>query len=182
MQRVAIVRVSRQLRFGQGQGLIDLPHIGQLFRVNHLHAVVFRLHLRRGLRGRKRILPLVRLAVGIHLAHVSVVCVIAAQIGHLLVGCHRIRHLVLLAVNVPQAIQESRAVPLLILRILALRIRRRIQDAGQHSDRLIVLAQGVIDQGFVVAHFFLHVRRGLRLRLLQRGQRIVVVPLQALDL
>ena len=144
--------------------------------------MVFRLCLRRGLRGRKRVLILVRLAVGLHLAHVSVVRIIAAQIGHLLVRCHRLRHLVLLAVNVPQTIQESRAVPFLILRILALRIRRRVQNAGQHSDRLIVLAQGVIDQGFVVAHFFLHVRRGLRLRLLQRGQRVVVVPLQTLDL
>ena len=55
-----------------------------------------------------------------------------------------------------------------------------VENAGQNIRCLAVLAQRVVDQRLVVAQFqrVLH----LRLRLLQRRQRLVVVALAALDL
>ncbi len=157
-----------------------LAGIGKLASQHQLDALVLRHGLRCLLGHLGRLVVLLGIAVGIHLALVSALGIFPAHGDHQLVGLHRLVGLVLLAVHIGQPVEEDGAIVLFRFGVLAVRVAGLLYQALQGLRRLVVVAQGVVDQGFVEADF--ERIRGQRLGLLQRGQRLLVVALAALDL
>ncbi len=123
---------------------------------------------------------LLGIAVGIHLALVPALGVFPAHGDHQLVGLHRLVGLVLLAVDVGQPVEEDRAIVLLRVGVLAVRMAGLLHQALQGLRGFVVVAERVVDQGLIEADF--ERIRGQSLGLLQRGQRLLVVALPPLDL
>ena len=146
-----------------------------------LHQVVLGNRLRGFGRGGGRVLPLVRVAIGVDLDHRSpALRSRLRQVDHLLVGRHGFGRLVLLAIDDAKPVEEDRAVLLLLLGVLAIGMRRRIENAGENAGCLVVLAQRVVGQGLVVVQ--LERILDLRLCLFEGCERLVVMALAALDL
>ena len=86
-----------------------------------------------------------------------------------------------LTVHDSQAVEEERTIAAVRIRILAVRHGGRGKNRFQHLDGLIEAAQCIIVQSDVIAELQIVIGdKGLRF--LQRGQRLLVVALLALDL
>src|ERR1700761_4914558 len=127
-----------------------------------------------------RFLPLVSIAIRVDLPLIATLDIIATKRNYLLISSNSFRSLVLLAVNNREPIEEDRAIRLLSICILPIRMRRVCNQLSQNSSSIVIATERVIDKRLIVGKLE---RVGSQwLCLIQRLKRLVVVSLPAFDL
>src|SRR5690348_3369857 len=153
--------------------------VRQLKREHQLQPVVFRM-LCDGFAGHLRgLVVLVGVAVSVHFGVVGVFLVVAAQLGHFLVGGNGVVKLRLFAVENGQPVEEEGTVVLLLIGVLAVRVFGAVGEFLENGNRVAVVAERVVEQALVKADFQ-RVRHEI-LGFFQRGERFVIVALAAFN-
>ena len=177
---IPVLGSSVELRLGQLDSIVGFAGVGQLSGQHQLDGLVLG-HLLGCLLGNLGgLVVLLGIAIGIHLALVTTLRIVAAHRGHLLVSLYGLIGFVLLAVDVRQAVEEDRAVVLFRVGVLTIGMVGLDHQVFENDGRFFVMAQGIVDQCFVEADLE---RVGAEsLGLLEGGQRLIVVTLPPLDL
>ena len=110
---------------GHRQAFVGLALVGQFSGQHQLQVAVLGIGGHGLARNLDRLVELVRVAIGIHLALVAAHRNAAAHVDHLLVGGDRLVGLVLFEVHRSQPLQEDAAVVLFLVGVSAVGVRSR---------------------------------------------------------
>src|SRR5581483_11278743 len=172
-----------QHTLGQGNPFVNFPGISKLAGQHQLGIAIGVFVLRSsgdGFAGRSGgLVVFVRIAISVNNVLIAAQCVIAAHIGHLLIGSNGLVRLALLAIHIGQTVEEDRAIVLFAFRVLAGHMLGVSDQLFENLRCLIVLSKRVVGQRFIEIDFE---RIGGEVPgLLQRSQRLIVFTLVAFD-
>src|ERR1700722_2004631 len=154
--RIALLRStsrSRKLRLRQRDSLISLSYIRKLAGIHQLDRMVVGQCLGRLGSNCGGLFPLMRIAIRVDLTRITSLDIVAAKGHQLLISGDSLCRFVLFAIDDCEAIEKIRTVRLVAIGVLSIRVSSVSYQFGQYTNRVVITAQRIVDESFVIGQF-----------------------------